>query len=161
MFGWDLSNVYNKSNRKNLPIPCLVSGCQKKPIQSHLISKFKYMRLGREIKFEKFGSIYTNAKKLLDSTENRLRQDPFIFVKNAFESRMPHVNFNYRDHGEYFIRNMRSTRLQPVKNASQFFGYCASHDNEIYRCVEDFKFDINNRHHLFLTGGQKSISLFF
>ena len=144
---WDLSNVYNKSNRKNLPIPCLVSGCQKKPIQSHLISK-KYMRLlGDKVREV---SIYTNAKKLLDSTENRLRQDPFIFVKNAFESRMPHVNFNYRDHGEYFIRNMRSTRLQPVKNVSQFFGYCASHDNEIYRCIEDFKFDINNRHHLFL-----------
>ena len=144
---WDLSNVYNKSNRGNLPIPCLVSGCQKKPIHSHLISK-KYMRLlgdkVREI------SVYANAKKLLDSTENRLRQDPFIFIKNAFESRMPHVNFNYRDHGEYFIKNMRSTRLQPVKNASQFFGYCASHDNEIYRCVEDFEFDINHKQHLFL-----------
>lgn len=144
---WDLSNVYNKSNRGNLPIPCLVSGCSQKPIQSHLISK-KYMRLlgdkVREI------SVYANAKKLLDSTENRLRQDPFIFIKNAFESRMPHVNFNYRDHGEYFIKNMRSTRLQPVKNASQFFGYCASHDNEIYRCVEDFEFDINHKHHLFL-----------
>lgn len=144
---WDLSKMYNKSNRENLPIPCLVSGCSQKPIQSHLISK-KYMRLlGDKVREV---SVYANVKKLLDSTENRLRQDPFIFIKNAFESRMPYVNFNYRDHGEYFIKNMRSTRLQPVKNASQFFGYCASHDNEIYRCVEDFEFDINHKHHLFL-----------
>ena len=85
---------------------------------------------------------------MADAAESRVRQDPFIFIQSGLSTQIQNTNYRIRE--EDLIRNMRSTRLQPIKNASQFFGYCASHDNEIYRCVEDFKFDINNRHHLFL-----------
>ena len=47
---WGMSDMYNRSNRENLSVPCLVPDCQQRPIKSHLIP-MKYMKLlGDEVR---------------------------------------------------------------------------------------------------------------